>query len=339
LIPAILAAALVAATAQVKVQIGGRPARAWASSQLKSKDGRYAVKNAFDGDPATAWVEGAPGLGEGQSLFLRFQRRVKVSGFLLVAGNARSQEALLQHAVPAQVEIRADGKRLLKVDLAWAQAFEPAPNDDGPGQCPLIPGAANLAPRLVVLSAPVTAREFQLRLSKVQRGSKFEDTAISEWQPLLAGAPAVLGRESYQDARAALASLRKRGRELLATTALADGLLPWPKGQKGARYPGYDALIEKRLRGAKLSGANLSGAQAWLRAFRPELLNHAVVVLGGPGSRRLIGARAWSEGEEEWDELYPALTLDGQGRIARLQNLFHRDGTPGCKGALPDDIR
>jgi hypothetical protein len=322
-----LAAILLAAAAQVR--IAGRPARAWASS---AKDlARYAPTNAFDGDPATAWVEGAPGPGEGESLFLEFDQPVELSGFLLVAGYARSAETLLQNAVPGQVEILADGKPLLTLELAWVQALQPAKDGDGPGTCMLTPAPANLAPRLVVLSAPATTKSLQLRLSRVHRGSRFEDAAISEWQPLIAGVPTALGKASYQDARAALESLAKPGAERLAPGAQADAVFPWAKGQKGAEYRDYDALIQKRL-----GGARLPAPQAWLRAFSPELLDHAVVVLGRPGSRRLIGARSWSEGDGEWDELFPSLVLDAQGRIARLQNLFHSDGAPGCRRALPD---
>lgn len=50
------------------VIISGKKATVWASSTLQSRQtGRYSVKNAFDGDSTTAWVEGVEGDDTGES--------------------------------------------------------------------------------------------------------------------------------------------------------------------------------------------------------------------------------------------------------------------------------
>src|SRR5947209_4168727 len=102
----------------------GRPARTWATSQLTSRNPlRYAAKNAFDGDRQTAWVEGAPGLGEGESLFLEFSKPVEVSGFLVVAGYARNATTLLENSAPSALELYADGKKVLAASVPWVLRY------------------------------------------------------------------------------------------------------------------------------------------------------------------------------------------------------------------------
>jgi len=210
------------------------------------------------------------------------------------------------------VEISADGRKLLDLDVPWAEE-----QPDGSESCLRTAAKVNFAPRLIVLGKPVTAKKLELRLVQVRKGTTFEDTAVSEWQPIFAGAPAPLGLE---EARAALASLS------VDPALPAGALLPWPKGEPGATYPDYTAFIEKRL-----AGAQLGPAKAFLAAYGPELRDHAVAVMG----RRLLGDMSFTEGDGEWNELYPELLLDERGRIARLRAVFHKDGAPGCRHALP----
>ncbi len=65
---------ILAVTPKDTVTINGVKATVRASSELSSKTpGRYAVKNLFDNDPATVWVEGVAGNGIGEiSLFSVF---------------------------------------------------------------------------------------------------------------------------------------------------------------------------------------------------------------------------------------------------------------------------
>lgn len=314
MIALLLAAAV---TPKVAVEVSGHAASAWATSQLTAKDARrYAVRNAFDADVKTAWVEGAAGPGEGESLFLELQQPATIEGFVLAPGYLRSPQTLLENAAPRRVEISADGAKLLALEIAWA-VQRPA---DAP--CRRTDAQANLAPRLIVLSKPLQAKALQLRIVEAFAGTKFDDLAISEWQPLFAGAPAPLGLEA---ARKALIGVRD-GTPPLAPDAQADALVPWGRGEPHAAFPEYDALVRSRL-----GGAELAPPQAFLKVFAPSLLDAAVAADGN----RLIGSMAHSEGDGEWSELYPALTLDAQGRIAQLRRAFHDDAAPGCRRGLP----
>ena len=83
------------------VMISGKKATVWASSTLQSKQpGRYSVKNAFDGDSTTAWVEGVEGDGAGQSITVEFLENVAVKGFLLFPGYTKSLKTLIENVIP-----------------------------------------------------------------------------------------------------------------------------------------------------------------------------------------------------------------------------------------------
>src|SRR5438045_6998526 len=82
-----------------------------ATSTLKHKDPkRYAPANALDGDPATAWVEGAKGIGKGETLTLRFAKPTPVDGMLLLVGYTKSAQTLTDNGVPTKIQILLDGK-------------------------------------------------------------------------------------------------------------------------------------------------------------------------------------------------------------------------------------
>jgi hypothetical protein len=316
-----IALLLAAAAAQpVPVQAGGHRATAWASSQLAAKDPRrYAAANAFDGDPATAWVEGAPGTGEGESLFLELAEPAPIDGFVLMPGYMRSAKTLVENAAPRRIELSADGKLLLEARIPWVERWP----DEGE-RCLRTDAPHNLAPRLIVLSRPLSAKKLQLRIVEAGAGTRFEDNAISEWGPIFTGEKTA---GSLEPARAALASLRE-GKPLLAPDAKADPILPWAHAENPPA-PDYDAFVKGRL-----GGADLAPAQVLLKAFGPELLDHAVLVSGG----KLLGGMSFTHGDGEWKELYPELILDAQGRIAELRTAFHEDGAPGCRRALPEKL-
>jgi hypothetical protein len=292
------------------LQISDHAATAKASTELAGK-GRYAARNAFDGDPATAWVEGAKGLGEGSTLTLTLAEPARIAGFALVAGYARSTGTFVQNAAPRAVAVFADGKKLLDLRIPYVEAW-----DEQAARCVRTGAPRNLEGRLVVLSHPATARVLELRLGEVSAGSRFEDTAISEWRPLFEGAPA-------DPALAALLALRD-GKPRLAPDAKADALLPWPAP---GEFPDYDRFLAERL-----GGAPLPPAEAFLRALGPSFLDRAVLVRDG----HLLGGMAFTHGDGEWNELYPELVLDAQGRLAELNRAFHQDGAPGCRNALPE---
>ncbi|MCP5072233.1 MAG: hypothetical protein GY947_02920 [Rhodobacteraceae bacterium] len=70
-----------------------------ASSTLRSKGkNKYAPGMAGDGDPATAWVEGVPGLGHGQWIEFILEGPAKVQTLEIVNGYAKSKASFRNNA-------------------------------------------------------------------------------------------------------------------------------------------------------------------------------------------------------------------------------------------------
>jgi hypothetical protein len=163
-----------------------------ASSTLASQAGRdYAAKNVFDGDPATAWCEGASGPGVGAWLELSYERTAispsgpgePFVGYVLVPGYARTQQTW------------SSNRRLLAIRLAPCDHPEEGEvirlDAAGPLHLPeRFNRAALLLPPLHDDPfAAVAAGEAQracVRLTIVEvTGGTYPDACVSEFRPVL----------------------------------------------------------------------------------------------------------------------------------------------------------
>lgn len=302
-----------------------------ASSTLPHKDPkRYAAANAIDGDPGTAWVEGAKGIGKGETLTLRFARPTPIDGLIVIAGYAKSPKTLTDNGVPTKLAVFLDGKPAGTFALYFART-RPANPDKNP-DCPIAAAPANLAPRLLMLperSRP--AQSIALRIADAEQVGKFDETAISEAQPIFAGAPLRIGGISYRAAADALISLRAgtAANLSLAGEVPVDALAEFPVKINDLHA---GEAIEPWLRKNGVYDT-ASGAEAWLRAFSGSILGGATAALDG--GRRLVGPLAWTHGEGSWVEVFPEMDLDARGRITALKRPVHIDAVPGCRETLP----
>jgi len=74
-------------------------ARVCASSTLDQQKGNtYGLTNLFDGNYNTAWVEGAPGNGEGQQVSISFENTVSITQIVVVNGYAKSAKSFGDNA-------------------------------------------------------------------------------------------------------------------------------------------------------------------------------------------------------------------------------------------------
>ncbi|MBW1881466.1 MAG: discoidin domain-containing protein, partial [Deltaproteobacteria bacterium] len=78
---------------------------ATATSTLQDSD-RYAARNAFDGDPNTAWCEGADGLGVGEKLTITLDGKYMVDAAFVHGGYFKSEETLAKNARLKKVRVR-----------------------------------------------------------------------------------------------------------------------------------------------------------------------------------------------------------------------------------------
>lgn len=142
-----------------------------ASSTLPSEgDASYEPAMAADGDISTAWNEGAPGAGDGESLTFHLDERSWVEEIVIWNGDQEDERAFRANARASTVLLAFD--------------------EDGPRfEVDLDPGTG---PQVVDLPDPVLTRRVTLRALEVVPDDRYDDLAISEVEIL--GWPAVESR-------------------------------------------------------------------------------------------------------------------------------------------------
>ena len=129
------------------------------SSVLEPQAGNnYGPANMVDGDPATAWVEGADGIGLGEWIELRFTTEMTFQTLEIVAGYSKSARLHALNAVPTQLAVVADGTPVDVLSLA-----------DG------------MEMQVLRLTQPVTAHTVRFEVHDAVPGAKWQDLAVSEF--------------------------------------------------------------------------------------------------------------------------------------------------------------
>jgi uncharacterized caspase-like protein len=142
----------------------GSSLRFCASSVLDPQFGnRYGPGNLFDGDHATAWVEGVSGNGSGQKVLIAFDRPRLLSGFELVNGYAKNRDIHTKNA-----RVRTATLRL----------------SDGSSQSLNLPD--DMRSKRFSFGTPQEVSWMELEIGSVFEGSKYKDTALSELVPVFA---------------------------------------------------------------------------------------------------------------------------------------------------------
>lgn len=128
------------------------------SSVLEPQFGnRYGPANLFDGNPATAWVEGAADDGLGEAIVLRFDEPRTVSRLSVMNGYNKNRD----------IYAKNNRVQTLKLTDSAGRRFSAALNDSGDWQTLTLPG-------------DVKIEWLSLAIGSVYRGVKYRDTAISE---------------------------------------------------------------------------------------------------------------------------------------------------------------
>lgn len=135
-----------------------------ASSMLDPQLGnRYGPNNLFDGKLATAWVEGVSGNGTGERILLSFGRPRQLAGFEIVNGYAKNRDIFGKNARvrTARVTLSSGDTQVISLpDTMRASSFS--------------------------FAQPVETTWLELQIETVFPGSKYTDTAVSEFVPLFA---------------------------------------------------------------------------------------------------------------------------------------------------------
>ena len=126
-----------------------------ASSELSGGD--YQAKNAFDGDPATAWVEGASGTGEGEFIELNTAdgSRLNLCAVEIDPGYHKNSDILAKNGWPTSLQIETDD---LYMEL----------------------NCYSTETQTLLFSVPSDTEYMRITIQQAQAGSKYTDTCISE---------------------------------------------------------------------------------------------------------------------------------------------------------------
>jgi len=315
---------------EASVVVSGVPARARASTTLPSKDGRYAVGNLFDGKLETAWVEGAKGEGEGEWIELELPSPVEIEGLVLAPGHGRTWKIFAANLAPRLLELSVDGKPLLEIGFRYAMSL-------GATGCFPLPDPGNWGPRVVLFRENVKATRLRLTVKEVFRSAwtRFDDLAVSEWTPIVAGRPIRSPRRWATAVAHAVDLLRglRAGafdpRHLAPDAEVRDVLAPY--GAASSKGLMQAISFELDLRGAT---SDRSGLESFQALARRGFLDHTVTILGQDTRRRLVAEPLFTVGGEVrrvFYDLYAVALLEEEP--PRLVELGAMLQPPLCGGA------
>ena len=341
-----------------RVQIGGEWATVWASSELDSPDGRYAAEKAFDGDPATAWVEGVDGVGDwatsgvAEILVVEFDREVEAEGFLIWPGYPKSEDLYEKNAVPIEVEVRVDDAppEAYRLPLSTSIVFEgvgPHGPDPRPEGCYHVADIGYRAPRAVLFRRPRRLRRLTLRLTESLTGTRYDDTAVAEWRPVLSTEET--SRGPAVGALLALRELRSEpGRlDALEAASVEDlthiGVTPGGLIDFGRPLAADTVYLDQSEFGPTVAEARVNLSERSPRASRSETYASAtkdafvgvpLLLLADATTTSVLGSVTMTVGDGEWAEVRPLLAVGRGGQFVRAREVALLGGAPGCHGSL-----
>ncbi len=150
---------------------GGGEDTQTASSELKSQgQSNYAAGNAHDLSYKTAWVEGVPGCGIGESLTYHFPPQTpRITKIIVVNGYVKSPKAWSENSRVKKLKLYINDKPFAMLNLQDTRAeqifsFDPI-------------GNANREDK-ALRSMPTWTMKFEIM--DVYKGEKYDDTAITE---------------------------------------------------------------------------------------------------------------------------------------------------------------
>ncbi len=126
------------------------------------RDVTYGPANMFDNKLDTAWVEGVDGTGNGERLIFEFDTEQMVEGISMLNGYHKSNDLFAKNGRITEIYLdTSDGQQLV------------APIADDPGE------------QVLYFDTPVRLKWLAIQISKAKAGTKYTDTAISEFRVLV----------------------------------------------------------------------------------------------------------------------------------------------------------
>ncbi len=154
------------------ITINGVKATVTASSTLSSKKkGAYSVKNLFDNNSNTAWVEGVKGPGVGESITIEFEKPIEVLAIEIEPGYRKNFKTFHQNALPESIAITVDGSKS-------SGEFRYIPAHEIKDYVRAISKASMLT-KYLFLNKNSSIKKVTLRITSATQENKYDDLAIS----------------------------------------------------------------------------------------------------------------------------------------------------------------
>jgi hypothetical protein len=145
-----------------------------ATSTLKDQQNRYEAENLLDDHEATAWCEGKPSDGAGESVTIEFKQPVNLGGFYFSPMYAKSFKTARQNNRVKKFTIIVD----VTSHSVTVDRFEHNECGPGPMACPEL-----TRPQAVFFPGGRSVKKITIRIDKVEKGTKYNDTCISTLHP------------------------------------------------------------------------------------------------------------------------------------------------------------
>lgn len=351
----------------VEIKINGVAATVTASSELASKTpGAYSVKNLFDNDEKTAWVEGVKGDGAGEYISIAFKENKNIIGIYFIPGYTKSISTFATNLQPSIISLEADDKNCGFYHIPYRYEYFDTAGKDGclPNSDPI-----NMSTRMVIFKAPVNVKRLRMRIeSAVEGTTKYSDLAISEL--------GIFFKDSNNyNCKIPLHVLRTM-QQGLAESILLDNAKIEDLNSKLivqsntliSRYKNVK-IFQPKLNGAGQDNVDIEEKKVWTEIKNPEsvnrniftkkindqmiytkFLNHcinsfigSVVTIDTVSNQiRLVGMKSFSaycefgEGENVTLEYYPEITINKEQKISsmeeKVENIYSE---PFCFLSIP----
>ena len=140
------------------------------SSELPpSKDKTYSGDNLVDGNLATAWAEGVPGTGVGETVTLHLDKKRPVYGIQITNGYMASYDLYTKNGMLTAVSVDFGGKTV-EAEIPEGYGYEEFSQEV----------LAECNRSRIELDEPVVTDTVTVTITGAKRGTKYDDTCVTE---------------------------------------------------------------------------------------------------------------------------------------------------------------
>jgi len=155
-----------------------QPKEITATSHLPSSEAAWEAGSAGDRRLASAWVEGRPGSGIGESITILFENQAEIRLIRIVPGCAESKQSWMDHNRAKRISLLFEGGTMISVNRKGAEELDSKVAAQGDFD---LPGLGFGVQTMVFFSQPIKSSWVKLTIEEVERGTSDQDeTCISE---------------------------------------------------------------------------------------------------------------------------------------------------------------